>query len=81
MGVWKSLKGERRGGNYIIIISKLKKKDGAVAMAQRLRALTALPEVRNSIYKPHGGSQPSVMESDALSGVSGESYSVLTYIT
>jgi hypothetical protein len=29
--------------------------------------------------QPHGGSQPSVMRSDALSGVSENSYSVLTY--
>ena len=36
-------------------------------MAQRLRALAILPEVRSSIPKqPHGGSQPSVMRSDAL---------------
>jgi len=39
-------------------------------MAQRLRALTA-PEF--SSQQPHGGSQPSVMES----GVSEDSYSVL----
>ena len=30
--------------------------------------------------QPHGGSQPPVMGSDALSGVSEESYSVLIYI-
>jgi hypothetical protein len=30
--------------------------------------------------QPHGGSQPSIMGSDALSGVSEESYSVLIYI-
>ena len=29
--------------------------------------------------QPHGGSQPSVMSSDALFGVSEDSYSVLTY--
>jgi hypothetical protein len=30
--------------------------------------------------QPHGGSQPSVMVSDALFGVSEDSYSVLIYI-
>jgi proteasome lid subunit RPN8/RPN11 len=37
-------------------------------MAQQLRALAALPEVLSSILHSHihGGSQPSVMESDAL---------------
>jgi hypothetical protein len=36
-------------------------------MAQRLRALTALPEVLSSIpQQPHDGSQLSVMGSDAL---------------
>ena len=34
-------------------------------MAQRLKALTAPPEVLSSQY-PHGGSQPPVMRSDAL---------------
>jgi hypothetical protein len=34
-------------------------------MAQRLRALTARPEFNSQ--QPHGGSQPSVMGSDALS--------------
>ena len=38
--------------------------------AQRLRALTALPEVLRDLkfnsQQPHGGSQPSVMGSDAL---------------
>jgi hypothetical protein len=38
---------------------------GAGEMAQRLRALTALPEALSS-QQPHGGSQPSVMGSDAL---------------
>jgi hypothetical protein len=36
-------------------------------MAQWLRALTALPKVQSSNFQqPHGGSQPSVMGSDAL---------------
>jgi len=37
-------------------------------MAQRLRALAALPEVLPEFnsQQPHGGSQPSVMGSDAL---------------
>ncbi|KAH0513092.1 ATP-dependent RNA helicase fal-1 [Microtus ochrogaster] len=36
-------------------------------MAQRLRILAALREVLSSIsQQPHGGSQPSVMRSDAL---------------
>jgi hypothetical protein len=38
-------------------------------MAQRLRALIALPEIPRSISSNHmvtGGSQPSVMGSDAL---------------
>ena len=38
---------------------------GAGEKAQWLRALTALPEVLNS-QQPHGGSQPPVMESNAL---------------
>jgi hypothetical protein len=36
------------------------------------------PEFKSQ--QPHGGSQPSVMGSDALSGVSDESNSVLMYI-
>ena len=41
---------------------------GAGEMAQQLRALTALPEVlsSNPSNHIHGGSQPSVMYSDAL---------------
>ena len=37
-------------------------------MAQRLRAPTALPEVLSSILSqhPYGGSEPSVVRSDAL---------------
>jgi hypothetical protein len=35
------------------------------------------PEFKSQ--KPHGGSQPSIMRSDASSGVSKDSYSVLTY--
>jgi hypothetical protein len=36
-------------------------------MAQRLRALTALPEgLEFKSQNPHGGSQPSVMRSDSL---------------
>jgi hypothetical protein len=35
-------------------------------MAQRLRAMTALPEILNSVTRNHDGSQPSVMKSDAL---------------
>ena len=41
--------------------------NGAGEMAQWLRELTALPEVLSSIpSKPHGGSQPSIMRSDAF---------------
>jgi hypothetical protein len=47
-------------------------------MAQPLRALTALPEFNSQ--QPHCGSQPSVIGSDASSGVSEESNSVFTYI-
>jgi hypothetical protein len=51
-------------------------------MTQRLRALTACssrgPEFKSQ--HPHGGSQPSVMESDTLFCVSEDSYSVLIYI-
>jgi hypothetical protein len=36
------------------------------------------PEFKSQ--QPHGGSQPSVMRSDASSGVSEDSSSVLTYI-
>jgi hypothetical protein len=46
------------------------KKNGAGEMAQQLRALTTLPDSRGPEFKsqqPHGGSQPSVMGSDALS--------------
>jgi hypothetical protein len=40
---------------------------GAGEMAQRLRALTALPEILSSVFQQsHGGSQPSVMGSDAF---------------
>jgi hypothetical protein len=41
---------------------------GAGEMAQRLRALTALPKVLPEFKSqhPHGGSQPSVLRSDAL---------------
>jgi hypothetical protein len=49
-------------------------------MAQRLRALTVLPEVLSSIPNNHivSGSQPSVMGSDALFWCESEdSYSVL----
>ena len=50
-------------------------------MAQRLRALAALPEVPSfNSQQPHGGSQPSVMGSDASSGVYEDSHSVLIYI-
>jgi hypothetical protein len=69
----------------IIIIHKLKKLIkigliGAGEMAQWLRALTALLKVLSSkSQQPHGDSQPSVMGSDALFGVSEDSYSVLTY--
>jgi hypothetical protein len=55
------------------------KKSQAGEMAQWLRALTVLPEVLSSI-PPQGGSQPSVMGSNALPGVSGDSYSVLRNI-
>ena len=42
--------------------------EGAGEMAQWLRALTALLKVISSIpsNQPHGGSQPSVMRSEAL---------------
>jgi hypothetical protein len=36
------------------------------------------PEFKSQ--QPHGGSQPSIIRSDALSGVSEDSYSVLTYM-
>jgi hypothetical protein len=50
-------------------------------MAQWLKALTALPRGPEfNSQQPHSGSQPSVMEFDALSGVSEDSYSVLIYI-
>jgi hypothetical protein len=49
---------------------------GAGEMAQQLRALTDLSEFKSQ--QPHGSSQPSVMRSDALFGVSEDSYSVLT---
>ena len=40
---------------------------GAGEMAQRLRALSALPEVLSSIpIKPHDGSQPFIMRFGAL---------------
>jgi hypothetical protein len=43
---------------------------GAGEMAQQLRALTALPKSRRGrefkSQQPHGGSQPSLMRSDAL---------------
>jgi hypothetical protein len=55
------------------MFTKMKKKQKqknlpqAGEMAQQLRALTALPKVQSSnLSKPHGGSQPSVMRSDAL---------------
>jgi hypothetical protein len=49
-------------------------------MAQQLRALTALPEMLSSNPSNHiGGSQPSVIIFGAFSGVSEDSYSVLTY--
>jgi hypothetical protein len=46
-----------------------KNHEGAGEMAQWLRALTALPEVLSSIPSNHmvGGSQLSIMGSDALS--------------
>jgi hypothetical protein len=50
-------------------------------MAQWLRALTALPDGPEfNSQQPHGGSQPSV-RGDLMpsSGVSEDSYSVLTY--
>jgi hypothetical protein len=43
-------------------------------MAQQLRALIVLPEFNS--HEPHNGPQPCVMGSDALSGVSEDSYSV-----
>ena len=45
-------------------------------MAQWLRA----PSPEFNSQQPHGGSQPSIMRSDALSGVSEDSNCVLTYI-
>jgi hypothetical protein len=57
--------------------------EGAAEMAQRLRALTALPEVlRSSVpSSPRGGSQPPVMGPDALFWcVSEDSKGVLAYI-
>jgi hypothetical protein len=46
-------------------------------MAQQLRALTTLPEVKSQ--QSHDGSQPSVIGSDALSGVFEESNGVFIY--
>jgi hypothetical protein len=60
-------------------------------MAQQLRALTALPKILSSnpsnhmvgpefkSQQPHGGSQPSELYLMPSSGVSEDSYSVLTY--
>jgi hypothetical protein len=49
---------------------------------ERLRRIEVLrsrdPEFKSQ--QPHGISQPSVMGSDTLFGVSGDSYSVLMYI-
>jgi hypothetical protein len=39
---------------------------GAGEMAQRVRALTALPKVLRSIPAPHSDSQPFITRSDAL---------------
>jgi hypothetical protein len=47
-------------------------------MAQWLRALTALPGLEFNSQQLHGGSQPSVMDLMASSGVSEDSDSVLT---
>jgi hypothetical protein len=53
---------------------------GAGEMAQQLRAPTAPLQVLSSIPSQlHGGSQPSVMGSNALSGVSEDS-NTLTYM-
>jgi hypothetical protein len=54
---------------------------GAGEMAQWVRAPDCSSEgPKFKSQQPHGGSQPSVMRSDALSsGASEDSYSVLTY--
>jgi hypothetical protein len=54
--------------NYILKGHSIRKVENpAREMAQWLRAWTAVPEDLSSIpSKPHGGSQPSVMGSDAL---------------
>jgi hypothetical protein len=50
-------------------------------MAQRLRALTALPEVLNPIpTQPHGGSHSFVTDQMPSSGVFEDRDSVLIYI-
>ena len=49
-------------------------------MAQRIEALDCSSEGPDfKSQQPHGGSQPSVLRSDPSSGVSEDSYSVLTY--
>ena len=58
------------------------KQNGAVEMAQRLRALTALPRVLSSNpSESQCSSQPPVMGSDTLFCVSEDSYSELIYKT
>ena len=51
---------------FLIDFQMLKWHLWAGEMAQWLRALAVLPEVLISSQQPHGASQPSVMESNAL---------------
>jgi hypothetical protein len=61
MNKWKKLrKNDRAKKEMMILRSGLEARE----MAQRLRALTALPRVNSQ--QPHGGSQPSVMAYNAL---------------
>ena len=62
-----------RMGHYIWF---LRRKKGAGEMAWQLRALTALPEVLSSIPSKHMVAHNHLTPS---SGVSEDSYSVLTY--
>jgi hypothetical protein len=62
-----------------ILIGNICGGGGAGEMAQWLRALTALPKGPEfKSQQPHGGSQPSVMRSEAPFW-SEDSYSVLRY--
>ena len=62
--------GQRKGKNWCMLFGWFRNLySGASEMAQQLKALAALLEVMSSIpsnQQPHGGSQPSIGESDAL---------------